>query len=315
MAIDKRYYSITGSIILLSLLLDFLGAYLLCKTYKWRNITTQQLLIFNICVCETIENLNWAGYHLLIASGIMEGFQYISYPISIYLATSDVLYFLMMLMTLDRLAAVVLNVKYPQYWTVERTKIVLKIIWAEGVVAVISFVLLNVYHRAWYEMTNIKYVIVGSSAFYNIVATITYAVIFWKYVRSKLRVQGSNDPNDGHQRISTVQTFVKSRFYVSVLIILTYLLFNTIPFCVIAILFPEDWTANNNSIQFIMVVLLHLAYLSDPLIYIFLQPDVRKQLSKLLSCNGNSTQEQVNGARISHTSTRTDDNFVISRVV
>ena len=312
---DVRYHSLTGCLVILTLFLDFLGMYLLCKTYNWRNISTQQLLIFNICACETIENLNWVVHHLLIAIGYTLESPPFKYCMSINLTMSGVLYFLMMLMTVDRLAAVVLNMKYPQYWTVERTKFLLLIIWVQGSVAVITFVLLNVYHREWYEMITIKYTILASSIFYNVVAVFTYIVVFWKYVKSKVRVQRSNDANDGQQRLSTVQTFLKSRFYVSVLIILTYLLFNTIPFCVIAILFPEDWTANNNSIQFIMVVLLHLAYLSDPLIYIFLQPDVRKQLSKLLSCNGNSTQEQVNGARISHTSTRTDDNFVISRVV
>ena len=170
-------------------------------------------------------------------------------------------------------------------------------------------------HRAWYEMTSIKYVIVGSSVFYNVVAIFTYVVIFWKYVRSKVRVRHSNDPNDGQQRVSTVEVFVKSRFYVSVLIILTYLIFNTIPYCVHAILYPNSWTTNYRPVQFIMIVLHHLGYLSDPVIYIFLQRDVRKQLSKLMICKVDSTEDQVDNNGISDAATDLPVEVVASRIV
>ena len=76
----------------------------------------------------------------------------------------------------------------------------------------------------------------------------------------------------------------KSRFYVSVLIILTYLIFNTIPFCAFISSYEEYARYRESETQAVVAILLHLGFTADALIYIFIQRDVRKQLFELICC-------------------------------
>lgn len=79
---------------------------------------------------------------------------------------------------------------------------------------------------------------VAESGLFIMVAFVTYAIIFWKYKKSRDAVRQYQDSGnmDENESDSIVQTFLKSRFYVSIIIILTYLMFNTIPFCIFIIL-------------------------------------------------------------------------------
>ena len=115
-------YVITTSISILTLSLHLIGCYLLWKTFNWRNVTTQQLLIFNICICECFINCDWLVIYVLEGCGFGYDSQYFGYSFVIHLSLNGILYMVMMFMTLDRLSAVVLSLKYPQYWTVQRTK-------------------------------------------------------------------------------------------------------------------------------------------------------------------------------------------------
>ena len=46
------FYFLTGGITTFNILLDILGSYLLQKTYSWRNISNQQMIIFLVALCE-----------------------------------------------------------------------------------------------------------------------------------------------------------------------------------------------------------------------------------------------------------------------
>lgn len=120
-------YALTGSITILNIFLHILGSYLLWKTYNWTTITTQQLIIFHLSVCEAFESANGVIHHIFAFLGYELESPQMSYGFCFYIAFAQVLYMLMMVITLDRLMAVVLGLKYPLYWTVEKTKKLLKV--------------------------------------------------------------------------------------------------------------------------------------------------------------------------------------------
>ena len=122
----------TISICALTFFLHMIGGYLLWQTYNWRNVTTQQLLIFNVCACECLCNFIWIFIYSFEAQGYSYNTKFYGYSFLIYQAFKNVLYMLMMFMTLDRLLAAVLSLKYPQYWTVEKTRKTLCVIWSIG---------------------------------------------------------------------------------------------------------------------------------------------------------------------------------------
>ena len=193
----------------------------------------------------------------------------------------------MTFMTLDRLMAVVLGLKYPQYWTIRRTKKTLIVIWGIGLLLLILFEILYNFYGQWQEDEGMMNLWVSFSLLYIVVATVTYAVIFVEYYKSRYTAQRLNDAEQSESNpTSALQLFLKSRFYVSVLIILTYLLFNTIPLCVAS--FLKNIEINSQS-QSIVLLLLYLGYTTDAVIYIFLQKDVRRQLFQLV-CFRRSTR-------------------------
>ena len=112
----------------------------------------------------------------------------------------------------------------------------------------------------WYHKVEVIYILAAFSILFTVVALVTYAVIFWKYVESRdMTRQHAVPDSDRSSHTSAVQAFLKSRFYISVLIILTYMLFNTIPFFAL--------TSSTG-----VLIPLCLGYTTDALIYIFIVP-------------------------------------------
>ena len=105
---DVLIFSIISSISTLAFLLHLIGSYLLWKTYNWRNVTTQQLLIFNVCVCECLSNCIWIFIYSFETQGYGYNTKIYGYSFLIYQTMKNVLYMLMMFMTVDRLMSKVM---------------------------------------------------------------------------------------------------------------------------------------------------------------------------------------------------------------
>ena len=273
------------SITLLNVFLHSMGNLLLWKSYNWNNVTTQQKVIFHISVVELILNCNWLVMHVIKLLEYSSLTSYIPYFFCIHLALARVLYLMMMFMTLDRLTAVLLGLKYRVYWTVKKTNITLMFIWCIGLVLGVCFILLYRYIGKWSMKIGHTVYSVAASFFHLFVVLFTYTIIFWKYHKSRNSVQNSNT-SDGHRNVSTLQTFIGSRFYVSIFIVFTYFLFDTIPFCVIAFL-------NTRDLETVIFLLLHLGYTADAVIYIFLQKDVRTQFFILIRCRNHAPNRRT----------------------
>ena len=109
-------FKILNAVIVFSnVFLQLLGCYLLWKTYNWTTITTQQLIIFNLSLCECLECCYWSIYYLLLFTGYQRISKPIGYFFCVHLGSIAVLYMLMIALTLDRLMNIVIGMRYSAY--------------------------------------------------------------------------------------------------------------------------------------------------------------------------------------------------------
>ena len=160
---------------------------------------------------------------------------------------------------------------------------------------IVSVVLCFYLGATWFRNKEMVYIISAKSIAFITVSIGTYNVLFWKFKKSRDTIRQFQISDDtGRNEPSALQMFRNSRFYVSVLIIFTYLLFNTIPYCVFTFLIENGYLTNKNHItteSSIAGFMLHLGYTSDAVIYIFLQSNVRKTLSKMVCrCRDNERE-------------------------
>ena len=251
----------------LNVLLHSLGCFLLWKTYKWNQITTQKLIVFHLSVAEGLFCLSILVFTALgYFPHYGESWTYLR---SICFMMYFVIYFTMLFMTLDRLMAVVLSFKYQLYWRVGRTKKVLATIWFVGFMLGFCLCVILVNTSDNY----IKSVLFPAFAFSQLVSSIifvvtafsTYATIFWKNRKSTNSLRRSGASNGNGQRYS------RFRYRIPTLIILTFAIFNSVPL----LMWFTSWSWLMSRVPFA------LGYMADALIYIFLQPKIRREL---LSC-------------------------------
>ena len=273
----------------MNVVLHSTGCFLLWKTYKRSQVTTQKLLLFHLSISEGLINLNSVVMHvmLLCIDGQSELYHifnivhlYIIYPMRLPLFY--VIFFIMLFMTLDRLMAVVLNLKYRLYWRVSRTKKVLAAIWIFGLFLTVCFGVLPEYtSRSIHKLIRIIhiYLQLAFSIVFVVTALLTYEIIFWKYKVSRNSLETDSSNGNGQYQNSP------THFYIPALIIFTYLIFNATPY--IMIIFIDKYVAGD-----IAHILFDLGYMSDALIYIFLQPKVRKEL--FMCCRRRNSPEPSN---------------------
>ena len=225
------------------------------------------------------------------------------YIFCVHLGSVELLYMLMVALTLDRLMNIVIGMRYSAYWTPGKTKKLLIIFWVIGCLWSLANVVMYYFRGSeWVYNVTVAYVGLVKSIAYIVLAFVTYLVIFWKYKKSRdsLHQFQSSENTERSEHSSFLQMFRKSRFYVSVLIIFTYLLFITIPYGVFVFLSANGKLLENKTIttEFkIAEILIHLSYTSDAVIYIFLQSDVRKTLLGIISCFRDN-QENLHQNRI-----------------
>lgn len=163
--------------------------------------------------------------------------------------------------------------------------------WIIGFVwSLVNVVLCYFRGAAWIYNATMVHVTLAQLIAFTILALVTYSVIFWKYKKSRdsLHRFEISDNTERNEQSSALQMFRNSRFYVSILISTTFLVFITIPFCVDTFLSANGQLQNDNystsTAYNIAEILGYLGYTSDAIIYIFLQKDVRKTLLGMIYC-------------------------------
>ena len=297
-------------ICILNVILHTVGSCLLINLYTRNRPTTQQIYLLHLSICEGITNLiyviqTFPSFLSISAntSAVVRKMLEVLYFIN-FILMYMVIYMTMLLMTLDRLMSVVLNFKYSNYWNPNKTKKSIILMWCVCILATISFLLPYKFNSLlWGESFGVYFYPVSNIAFL-LLASVTYIFMFWKYKNSQRIKQRQRRSTVGqtttfvpNHKLTLIKVFLQSRFYISVLIILTYVLFIIIPYCTY-LLYRYAIKGKSQIPEHIMTILHPFTYLSDAVIYIFMQPRVRKLLwrwmnCKTRNCNRETTQSQL----------------------
>lgn len=197
-----------------------------------------------------------------------------------------VMFLLIISLTVDRLLIVLLGVRYKTICSISKAKIVMAHIWCIGISGTLGFVFAYKYYG--YDPTYVMeyYVFTSCGIVFMVVSPLWYAVIFWRYHTYKSNMQKykkttSAKINDEQEKHVCSSALLDPLFYVPLLIISSFAIFVVIPHW---IYLACKYAAKIRYMDpfFAMMILSQLSYLSDAIIYVFLQVRVRKELWRWL---------------------------------
>lgn len=282
--------ALNATIIFLSvcnILLHSLGTYLLATLYFNGKANAQKVYLLNLSlllVCINILNCIYRIPHAIILyresdSGIIETQMYIQ----IILSTGfyPIYYFNMFYLTIDRLLNVLLNAKYKVYWDETKAMYLVQITWIIGLVASICISVAYNYTKFYWEVVYWVYFYPTLDVIFIVLALITYSVLFWKYNMSQ-NFRAKNKGKLARNRLeNSFQAFRRSRFYIAVLLILSFVVLVLIPH-IVGFVYAYIHQEQAEMVISICWLLYLTSDLINAWVYIFVQRSIRTLLWKKL---------------------------------
>ena len=260
---------------LINITLHTIGFFLLLTTKEIEE-EFHMLLITHLCASEIFGSVCWFLIDTLAAVSICTTHgattiaavqEYLSFLTSTTFLL--VYYMLMMCIVLDKLSQIKLHLKYPLYVQRVKNKL-LASIWFIGLVFCVIITLLNKVEGIEYEEAFVKYVYPVFDVTVLLVIIVCYTYIFYKFTELKRTPKYTGSSN-----ISRFKILFKSRFYITLLIVLTFLGLVVIPDLVylihllqVGVIYIPHPT---------LLVLYHFSFTSDAVIYIFLHSSVQRK--------------------------------------
>ena len=189
---------------------------------------------------------------------------------------------LMIFITVDRLLEIFLNIKYPLYCTAAREKWMLVAMWLTALFILVTVIVLSLMndYNFQYEIPVMLYLIFPLSISFNILAIVAYVLIFRKYKRSRI-TQPARVSSRAELTESAWSVFRNSNFFVSVLLITTYIVFVQIPggvWFVISFLKKD----RSDLLVAVRAISYDVSNIFDVYIYVFYDAAVRQYFSSKL---------------------------------
>lgn len=188
----------------------------------------------NLCVINLMMfAIGLARYIFIRISKNGEQFDRINNHLFIIVTFLFVLVYMMtkVFILLNKLFEIKLNILYPIYWNNNKTKISILMIWTFAFIG-IAITTISYHFRIFsFKLIYPVYILVPVTAVYILVAVSSTAYIFYKY--NKLRLL----PCVYVKRQVTVSfwaVFLRSRFFIPILLTGTFTLFNLIPLVIVA---------------------------------------------------------------------------------
>ena len=207
-------------------------------------------------------------------------------------------YMTMYYITLDRLLRILLSMSYPLYWNIKKTKILLLSTWVFSVLVCTILSLIYKFCGADNGLSYFIYVddteaaIVAYShpcidTIFLLLAIATYWTIFCKYALSRRRISISSNNRNVE---SSFQIFIRSPFFVPVLLILSFIIFTVFPNLIFAY-YEFSGEEISYTLDVICYILFATSDLCDAFIYIFVQKQVRNTLLKKICCHSSCCKQ------------------------
>lgn len=279
---------------LTNIILHGIGLCLLFTLYKRRGEKSyQRCYLLNLSLAELVQNIFRLTIHLLLLYDadhrnrslcqLICYFRYVTNTAVYYQCFAS-----MFLLTGDRLLCILLGMRYTIIWNFKKTIYVIAMTWFfNGIISIGMCVHMTVTMRTCKQLhacafNKVVYLYVPTSLFVIFLAftIFTYSVLFYKYVVS--RRQFSMNSNENHRR--TIKSAItNSKFFVSIMLISTFLLFMVIPASVATFYYIVAGTMPSMSYIYYLNISVLLSDTADGLIYVFLLPSVRKFLLQIIT--------------------------------
>ena len=265
-------YCLTFATAAVALVLNILGIYLLTKLRA--RISYQNVILINISFIKVIGSISEAVLCLLEIIG--KGEEHRSYQILhiINVGAFGVNHLTIVTLTLDRLFGSVMPLRYRVLFTKNKLRTTIIASWIIGTAGIVPFF---IFDYAFLYSIYYKIVYPTLDGMVLMIAVIAYGSILMMLLRRKRAI----DTGLTLRSIRANQRFGRF-FYVSSLIIASFLLFVAIPDVVYAVLVIIQ--GNEDPMIELAISTVWCIYLvSDPLIYIFLQKPIRLQFCKMMN--------------------------------
>ena len=255
------------------------GLYLLNSLLKDGRLEVCHIYIMNLGATEIILNMNFLVLYVVRTineynDAILNYKQANKYLLLIMQTVVSFSYYVsMLLITIDKALDVRLNIRYPIYCTFKTAKYFVCGTWIVGSVIFISIAIGHEVSGFSYQAT-IGYAHLTLDFTFICVAVFSYGYIFHKF-RQTREIPTASQSCTSRQNI--FQVFRNSRFFVAGLLILSFL---------VLLIFPDLLFTFGEfegiAVGIIATTLTHLNFVSDAVIYIFMDRLVKGMLYKKL---------------------------------
>lgn len=274
---------------LTNLFLHSLGSYLLIRLYRRGKDDVEQIYLIQLSITDAMINLlsivqTPLVEQLPVSEKVQSALEDLQYHVAVVLGTGLTLinYVTVMYITVDKLLEIFLNIRYPLYWSQERAKYLIITTWSVGLLICIIFSIISGDHcnKVTYQDIFPVYVYPTFDFIFIIIAVTTYVFIFRKFMEKRGNDVTHSTKQRKHKQ-NVIKVFFKSRFYVSALLIASFLVFVVLPdllWLFVDIIYKKrsyDLVAACNMCYSIW-------YLSNAFIYIYLKVSVKQLFWKRL---------------------------------
>ena len=277
---DLTWVFISFSLSPIVLCTHVLALYLLKKDRSLGNI--QKYLLGTLCVTEVFSVIS------LLIRGIDQLYSWLGFEIAIFFGETTVhlmYFFVMAFITWDRFAEIKLNLKYPLYCNSKKTKTLLVIAFFISLslfVVLLSIKFITNRELYYYKRYLTIYVFPIFHGIFIISAVFVYSYIFKKLRKSqigqlKVRRQLRLQMNSLNSR-NAINLKSKPKLVMPSLIVLTFLIFSTLPQCLLLVWIFSSW---NKIFNFIPVLYL-FGWFVDPVIYILSVKSIQQLFRRIL---------------------------------
>lgn len=142
-----------------------------------------------------------------------------------------VLYLTMTYVTLDRLLMVKLAFRYKTYWTLKKSRYLVYTTWVVCMMVPFGIAIGELFYKFHYQDVIYEYLFPTLDFIYISFATTTYTYIFIRFIKSSQmshKVSGTTIQSRRRRRSSAL-LFKDSKFYTTILLVLTFLVFIVVP--------------------------------------------------------------------------------------
>ena len=282
------------------------GCFLLVSIYKQtkpnnkRKRSPQQIYLINLSISEGLMNVVEAMRVILqyipVSNEVSAYFEEIRHYLLIINFTGvwSVIYLSMVGITADRLLNILLHLRYPIYFNISKSKRLATFTWIIGIIICSCVSLTYKFCMFHWENFFFLYIYPIIDLVFIILGMLTYALIFQKYRRSYVlqkqivqpsrlkRYKRASDKNAPEKPKSIFQVFIKSQFFIPVILILVFIIFVTIPDLVYLFCGMNAHAELKNKYLAWCGISYAVCNVVDAMVYVFLQQNVRQLLKKHL---------------------------------